>query len=218
MGKSKTGLIATGIEVVTFLLVIIAFSTPHWLESDYTQQNVKFEKLGLWTVCFHNFTEIHFWYDTPFNACWWIFEEEYYIISNFLLPGFFVAVQFFFTLCFTLHIIGLLSAAVYMGCSRENSRFVKFLLFFGSLLISAALSGTIAVYLFGLYGDGRDWMPDWDHNNIGWSYALAVIGVIGSYAAGILYLIESRRHHIKKSRERIINATYQMEERAHTNI
>lgn len=62
----------------------------------------------------------------------------------------------------------------------------------------SALSGTIAVWIFGLYGDGRDWMPNWEHNNIGWSYALAVIGVIGSYISGTMYLIEARRHRIKR--------------------
>lgn len=63
-----------------------------------------------------------------------------------------------------------------------------------------AFSGTIAVYIFGLYGDGRDWMPNWEHNNIGWSYALAVIGVIGSYVSGTLYLVEARRHKIKREK------------------
>lgn len=200
MAKSRTGLISTGIAVVSFLLILIAFSTPNWLESDNVLRHPKFQRIGLWEVCFVNFSEPHYWYDTTFDSCWWIFEEEFYIIFNFLLPGFFVTVQFFFTLCFTLHLIGICCVLLYMICSRENYRFVHLLVFLGALLNFSALSGTIAVYIFGLYGDGRDWMPNWEHNNIGWSYALAVIGVIGSYVSGTLYLIEARRHRIKREK------------------
>ena len=46
MGKSRTGLIATGIEVVTFIFVIVAFSTPNWLETDKALPKPKFQNLG----------------------------------------------------------------------------------------------------------------------------------------------------------------------------
>lgn len=35
----------------------------------------------------------------------------------------------------------------------------------------------IAVIIFGARGDGRDWMPNWEHNDMGWAYALAVLGI-----------------------------------------
>ncbi|XP_014289088.1 uncharacterized protein kune [Halyomorpha halys] len=200
MAKSRSGLISTGIAVLSFLLIIIAFSTPYWLETDEKLSKPKFRRIGLWEVCFVEFKEPHFWYDTTYGSCWWIFEEEFYIIFDFLLPGWFVCVQFFFTLCFTLHLIALGCVSLYMICSRENYRFIHLLVFLGGTLNVAAFSGTIAVYIFGLYGDGRDWMPNWEHNNIGWSYALAVIGVIGSYISGTLYLIEARRHKIKRDK------------------
>lgn len=212
MAKSKNGLVATGLTVISFILILIAFSTSNWLETDGKLKDPKFKKLGLWEVCFSNFEETHFWYDFTFRDCWWIYEEEYYIILDFIQPGFFVAVQFFFTLCFALHLLALLSAALYMECSRENDRYVSLLLFLGTVLETSALSGTIAVYIFGSDGDSRVWMPNWEHNNIGWSYAVGVVGVIGTWVAGCLYLIEARRHHIKKSKADVMHAAYQMEE------
>lgn len=43
--------------------------------------------LGLWCVCFHDFEDPRHWYETKFTGCWWVFEEEYYIIHDVLLPG-----------------------------------------------------------------------------------------------------------------------------------
>uniref|UniRef100_A0A0A9Z8Z2 Uncharacterized protein n=1 Tax=Lygus hesperus TaxID=30085 RepID=A0A0A9Z8Z2_LYGHE len=220
MGKSRSGLTATGVSVLSFLFILIAFSTPNWLETDGSLHRPKFSKVGLWSVCFKEFKDPHFWYDVTFENCWWIFEEEFYIIFDVLLPPFFVTVQFFFTLCFTLHLIAGFATLLYLACSRENHRFVHLLAFLGGCLTLSAVSGTIAVWIFGLYGDGRDWMPNWEHNNIGWSYALAVIGVIGSYVSGLLFLIEGRRYRIKRNKEEKMRASYHMEQvkSSHSNI
>lgn len=42
---------------------------------------------GLWVVCFKDFEDSHHWYDTKFGSCWWVFEEEYYIIYDILFKG-----------------------------------------------------------------------------------------------------------------------------------
>jgi ABC-type molybdate transport system permease subunit len=83
-----------------------------------------------------------------------------------------------------------------------------------------AVSGTIAVIIFGAYGDGRDWMQNWEHNNIAWSYAFAVFGVLFLYISGILYLIEGRVHHKKRQRaHEATHSAYHMEQRkGHTAI
>lgn len=218
--KSKTGLIATTFAVLAFLFVFIAFVSPYWLETDGKLKDPKFLNIGLWQVCFRGFVDPRHWYDTKFYGCWWVFEEEYYIIHDILLPGFFVATQFFFTLCFTLLLIASFLVALYLCCSREHERFVLLLLVIGTDLTIAAVSGTIAVIIFGAYGDGRDWMQNWEHNNISWSYALAVFGVLFLYVSGILYLIEGRVHHKKRQRAReATHSAYHMEQRkGHTAI
>nr|CAD7197498.1 unnamed protein product [Timema douglasi]CAD7259452.1 unnamed protein product [Timema shepardi]CAD7410807.1 unnamed protein product [Timema cristinae]CAD7574218.1 unnamed protein product [Timema californicum]CAD7597266.1 unnamed protein product [Timema genevievae] len=221
MGKSKTGLTATAFTILAFLFVFIAFVTPYWLETDGRLERPKFIRIGLWQVCFDEFEDTRHWYDTKFSGCWWVFEEEYYIIHDILLPGFFVATQFFFTLTFTLLLIASFLVALYMCCSRQHERFVLLLWVVGADLIIAAISGTIAVIVFGARGDGRDWMANWEHNNISWSYALAVLGVLFLYVGGILFAVEGRVHN--KKRERALSNTqaqaYQLEQRkGHTVI
>ena len=97
-------------------------------------------------MCFKNFEEPHHWYDTKFTGCWWVFEEEYYIIHDFLLPGlkncvndlelvelknyiagFFVATQTLFTFCFTLLLICLLSLVRYIFTDDDDPNMSKLL-------------------------------------------------------------------------------------------
>lgn len=49
--------------------------------------NSDFIFTGLWVICFKGFEDPHHWYDTKFNDCWWVFEEEYYIIYDILFKG-----------------------------------------------------------------------------------------------------------------------------------
>lgn len=153
----------------------------------------------------------------------WIFEEEYYIIHDYILPGFFIAVQFFFTLAFTLLLVSILLTILFLTCSKDHERYILLLITNGSCLTLAGAFATFAVVLFGCYGDSRDWMPNWEHNNMGWSFALACPGSIMLFPAGILYLIEARRLKYKRLNE-IGNreAAYSMDDRrkygGHTDI
>ncbi|XP_026467172.1 uncharacterized protein LOC113370698 [Ctenocephalides felis] len=226
MPKTKTGKFAVGFTAVGFLFVLIAFVSPYWLQADKKIRNPKFQKIGLWEVCFKDFEDIHHWYDTRFTGCWWVFEEEFYIIGDFLLPGFFVATQFFFTVCMTLLLIAVALVALFCICSRHHDRYLLLLLTVGTDLIIAGISGLIAVIIFGIRGDGRDWMPNWEHNDMGWAYALAVLGSIALLPAGTLFLVEARRTRYRRlnelqAREGSVSSGYGMQERKsshHTDI
>ena len=167
---------------------------------------------GLWQVCFRGFQDPRHLYDTTFYGCWWVFEEEYYIIHDILLPDFFVATQFFFTLCMTLLLVGAFLTALYCCCSRRHEKYQLLLWATGANLTLSGVCGIISVIIFGARGDGRDWMPNWEHNDIGWSFALAVVGSFTLLAAGILFLVEAKRH--KKKIERILGE----ELKTHTTI
>lgn len=65
----------------------------------------------------------------------WVFEEEYYIIHDYLLPGFYIATQFFFTLCFTLLLVAAIMTAAFIGCDRDDDRYVMLLLSNGATQI-----------------------------------------------------------------------------------
>ncbi|XP_030377197.1 uncharacterized protein LOC115626081 [Scaptodrosophila lebanonensis] len=202
MGVSnRTTRIALGISAFSFLLFVIAFATPYWLVTDGRIQNPRFTNLGLWEVCFNNFQDIHRFYDTRFNGCMWVFEEEYYIIHDFLLPGFYIAVQLFATLCFVMCLIALPMTLAFLRTSRDDDRYVVLLLTIGTCQVLASIFGFIAVVTFGAKGDSRDWMPNWQNNDMGWSFALGVVGAVMLLPAGILYMVEARRERYKRLNE-----------------
>lgn len=57
---------------------------------------------------------------------------------------------------------------------------------------------TLAVLMFGIYGDDADWMPD--RNYLSWSYSLAVIGTFFSWVTAVLFWIENRILYKKQFR------------------
>lgn len=66
-------------------------------------------------------------------------------------------------------------------------------------------------------------MPNWEHNNMGWAFAMACVGSVMLFPAGILFLIEARRLKYKRLNE-IGNrgeSAYSMDDRRygdHTDI
>lgn len=122
-------------------------------EIDYLQQILNHKNvfllivLGLWTVCFENFTDIHRFYDVQFKGCMWVFEEEYYIIHDFLLPGFYVAVQFFFTLTFTLLLVSVLLICGIFYYPPDDDRYMTVLLSNGACQLAGGNNSNIGFLL-----------------------------------------------------------------------
>lgn len=189
------------ISVISFTLFLIAFVTPYWLVTDGQLKDPQFENLGLWEICLNNFHDIHRFYSNPFTGCGWVFDEEYYIIHGFLLPGFYIAVQLFATLCFVMCLVALPLTIIFLRTSRDDDRFVMLLLSIGICQSFASLFGFIAVVIFGAWGDSRDWMPHWQNNDMGWSFALAVVGSVFLLPAGVLYIIQARRERYRRLNE-----------------
>lgn len=179
-----------------------------------------FQFPGLWEVCFVNFHDFRHHYDFNFTGCWWVYEEEYYIIHDFLLPGFFIATQFFYTLCMTLVLVATFLTWMYCFCSRDHDKYLLLLLSNGANLMIAGFCGLIAVLIFGANGDNRDWMPHWQHNDLSWSFAFAVIGSLLLIPAGALFLVEARRARYRRLQASQPSSQYSMDVRksSHTDI
>lgn len=86
----------------------------------------------------------------------------------------------------------------------------KLIIYFFSIL---AFCSTLAVIIFGIYGDDRDWMPDPDHNSLSWSFGLAIIGSFFQCVAAVLFFIENRLLY-KKKFKRPANYAYRSSDRA----
>lgn len=187
-------LLASATFGVSVVCIIIAFTTPYWLEADGRSPVQKFQRLGLWEACFTGFVDINYKYDREFRGCKWIFDEDYNFIQNFLSPPFFVAVQTLFTLGFVCLLLACLLLMVIILCLTSD-KIVFVLRLLAGLTCTAGIFSMIAVITFGALGDERDWMPDPDHNHLSWSFGLAVVGALTELGAASLFLVESYLAH-----------------------
>jgi len=100
-----------------------------------------------------------------------------------------------------LQIIGSLFAVKYAFSSSKHYRYQLLLLTTGAILTTAGLCAVIGVLIFGGRGHYREWMPDWEHNDVGYSFVFAAIGSLTLLAAGIVFLVEARRFVNKMERK-----------------
>lgn len=200
MKKSKNCLTAVGLSMFGGFLVGLAFITKCWLVTDGELEQSEFDRIGLWVVCFKGLQDSHHWYDTKLYGCRWVFAKEHKIISEDLFQSFYIATQIWFTLCVFLTLCGILYASYKFHQNQTIENYVNTLFTTGGIFLTGAVCGSIALTIFGIYGDSRAWMPHWEHNDIGWSYAIAVAGTISFYISGMLYIIEGRVYRMQLNR------------------
>jgi len=191
--NSRIFKLSTLLLIFSSILTTISFFTPYWLQSFSTPKlpNPKFLNLGLWHACFNGFHDKGHQYEVKFVGCRHVLLEEYDIIRGELIKPFFVATQFFFTICFVGMLIAIGMVLMYLLCIDDYYR-VKVLKWIGVDLLLAGACGTIALIIFGAQGDGRSFMPDWEQNYLSWSFGLAFVGVFFMYVVGVLFLVEAR--------------------------
>lgn len=68
------------------ILLTIAFATPYWLQSE-SHPNQRFQRLGLWEICFEKFQDPYLRYDRVLSGCKFIFDGDYDFIRQFLKPS-----------------------------------------------------------------------------------------------------------------------------------
>ncbi|XP_063709849.1 claudin domain-containing protein 1 isoform X2 [Culicoides brevitarsis] len=210
--RTLAGSCGVGVFVIAFLGVCIAFGTPSWLVSDYRITGAKLDRLGLWTHCFRSLPDINDDYQRRFFVgCRWIYDPfttGYDQIRGFLLPPFMIATQFFFTLTFIGILVSLVLVLLFFLCAGpDQKRFVLLIRVIGFLLLGCCVCGSIAVIVFACFGNRGKWMPDHANNWFGWSFVVAVVGVVASGIASALFLTEShvqarKREQLKESQSR----------------
>lgn len=73
--------------------------SPYWIES-YDDSFSNFKNMGLWQYCFNQIRYPYFQFDKLFDGCNSIFSQEFYVIREWLLPGWLLVVQTFMTIAF----------------------------------------------------------------------------------------------------------------------
>lgn len=83
------------------VFLLMAFCAPYWISS-YEESFSSFKNMGLWEYCFKDFRYPYYQFTTTFDGCHHIFSREYYVIREWLLPGWLMIVQTCVTLAFIL--------------------------------------------------------------------------------------------------------------------
>ena len=77
-----------GLGVITAILIVLAFATPYWVESNQGDIYLtQMEKVGLWEACFNGYSDYRDNFGRIYNGCWWMFSREYDYIRHRLMPG-----------------------------------------------------------------------------------------------------------------------------------
>lgn len=92
------------LHLFSFLIAFTQLSdcfSPYWVQS-FQETFSSFKHMGLWEYCFDQFRYPYFQYDKLFDGCHHVFSFEYYVIREWLLPAWLMAVQAFVTMSFLL--------------------------------------------------------------------------------------------------------------------
>ncbi|KAK3913921.1 ATPase 7, plasma membrane-type [Frankliniella fusca] len=179
------------------IFLIMAFCGPYWIQS-YKETFSPFKHMGLWEYCFENYRYPYYQSDHLFHGCHHIFSQEYYVIREWLIPGWLMVVQTFVTLALLLSFTAQILAALTL--IRWPLKFVlryEWLLTGLCFIFNASASALLflAVSIFGGQCWRRDWIEYPNYNYLSWSYAFAVISFFFHGFAAYSLFFESRRNY-----------------------
>lgn len=196
---------------VASLALMMAFCSPYWIES-YPETHSSFKNMGLWEYCFKEYTYPYYQFPRTFDGCHNIFSEEYYVIREWLVPGWLMVVQAFVTLAFILTFFSLVLM------SLEIVRWpLKGVLQYEWIMtrIACICTGISSVFLFlgvtvfGANAYRRDWLMYPKFNVLSWAYSLAVVAFMILGLAGFVLHRDAKRAYEVRSEAK--NLVMQME-------
>ncbi|KAL3282104.1 hypothetical protein HHI36_005302 [Cryptolaemus montrouzieri] len=213
--RSLAGNVGLGFFALSFVLIFIAFCTASWLVSDRRITGANMDRLGLWTHCFRSLQDPN---DIRakrfFVGCRWIYDPfttGYDEIRGFLVPGFMVATQIFFTLCFLAALICAVLSLLYFLCyGPEIDHFFMLIQLNSFILLAGGLSGGIAVVVFAILGNRNGWMPGHENNFFGYSFVLACVGSVAMLIASALFLTDMYIQRRKRDQSQDSQARFEL--------
>lgn len=210
--RSLAGNVGIAVFVIAFFCVVFAFFSASWLVSDSRITGAKFDRLGLWTHCFRSLPDPNDEYIRRFFVgCRWIFDpftKGYDQIRGYLVPGFLMFTEFFYTLTFLGTIFSTVLVLLFFLCfTPEHKKFILLTKVIGFTLTGAGVCAALAVIVFALFGNRDNWMPGHSNNFFGWSFAVAIASIFALLISGGLFLLETniqekKRRDLKESTTR----------------
>ncbi|EDW86227.1 uncharacterized protein Dwil_GK16082 [Drosophila willistoni] len=199
------------ITFASFFVLMMSFCSPYWIES-YEETHSSFKNMGLWQYCFKSFVYPKYQFPKQFTGCHNIFSHEYYVIREYLLPGWLMSVQGFVTMSFiiVLCVLTLLSLTIIrlpLKAVLQYEWLLVRLSFLGTAVSSLFMF--LAVCIFGGCAYRRDWLMYPKFNVLGWSFALAVVTFMLLGLAALILHREARQAYEARGEQK--NLVMQME-------
>lgn len=187
------------------LCQLVAFATPMWSQS-YPSTGNEFKNIGLWEACFHRYRH---WKDDnqkPYSGCFWFWSPDMIRFRDWLMPPWFIAVQFFacFGLIFEFVVLAFLSVSF-----MTNIRF-KFFFVFPMTVLSfmSVVMQFLALLIYGINGDNREWMPRPEFNVYSVGYWFELATAFFQLIAVVLLVFESKKLYKKYKKAQMIKRHY----------
>ncbi|XP_076456745.1 uncharacterized protein LOC143291047 [Babylonia areolata] len=188
---------------LAFVCMVVAFSTPHWLERFPHKRNTKvFVRMGLWEVCFNDWTYYKDYLGKRYNGCWWIFHYEYRPVWHWINPPWFLGIQLMITVALILQMITIVFNICYFVGSCPPPKDRRYTAASSGMNFTAALLITISVCIFGYEADvDRQWLPNPDSNFMSWSFGFCILSGFFCIFAGMCLLADFLRIGEEAKRE-----------------
>lgn len=206
--RASNGLVAGGILVyIAGLFLLIAFISPYW-EQSYDGTFSSFKHMGLWQYCFDGFRFPYHQFDKIFDGCHSVYGNEFYVIREWLLPGWLLAIQAWMTLAF-FSVFGSL-VIIALIVTRYPLQFVLTYewLLTGIVFLCNAIATFlifVSVWLFWTQSSRRNWLQYPNFNHLSWSYYFAVISVIiNAFASYVLYVDARKAYEFHKESRNLV--------------
>jgi len=164
---AKNFFVASCLILASGFCCLISFASPYWSQS-YPSTHNEFKNIGLWEACFYRYRH---WKDDnqkPYTGCFWFWSPDMIRFRDWLMPPWFIAVQFFacFGFIFLFVTLALLSVSFMTS--------LRFKFFFLASIFSLSVLSDIMIFLalliYGVNGDNREWMPRPEFNVYSWGY------------------------------------------------
>jgi len=209
---SNTLVIGAFLAYVGAIFLLVAFCAPFWIES-YEESFSSFKHMGIWQYCFKDFRYPYYQFPKLFDGCHHIFSHEYYVIREYLLPGWLMLVQASVTLAFVLT-FGSLAIMACEVCRWPLHLVLRYEWLFSTLSCAgigvSSLLLFIAVAIFGGNAYRRDWLMYPKFNVLSWAYSCAVVAFMILGMSALLLFKESKTSY--EMRREAKNLVMQMQE------
>lgn len=219
--KASNAVVFAGIVTyVAGVMLLMAFTSPYWIQS-YQETFSSFKHMGLWEYCFSEYQHPYYQFYKLFDGCHHVFSHYFYVIREWLLPPWLMAVQAFVTIALMLSF----SSQVVIAAILVRWP-LKFVLRYEWVLSSIALmcnAGAAASLFLGVavFG-GQCWRRDWlmypNFNHLSWSYGMAVISLmLHTLGAFLLYLDARMGFKLRDESHNLVMQMYPNSQSHHGN-